>query len=260
MRPLVFVASLAANAALALGVPGCSGQSATAPLAPGGLHILFIGNSLTYVNDLPGTLSDLALLSNDTIRTGMVANPDYALEDHVADGHALAAISGGGWQYVVLQQGPSSLEANRQNLISMTEYFDGLIRAAGGRSALYMVWPQISNFDTFQRTVDSYVLAAQAVNGLLLPAGDAWRTAWSKDPSLAFYASDGLHPSGLGTYLAALVMYEDITGKDARLLPPRAVVQGVLLTYPESTIRLLQSAAHETNARYPRSRQDQGAR
>jgi hypothetical protein len=84
-----------------------------------------------------------------------------------------------------------------------------------------------------------------------MPAGAAWVTAWATDPTLQFYDLDGLHPSPLGTYLAALVISERLTGKDARLLPGTAVVEGNPLNVPEATVRLLQRAAHETNLAYP---------
>lgn len=49
---------------------GCAGRAGPVqPLAPGGYHVLFIGNSLTYVNDLPGTLARLADSAGDTIRS-----------------------------------------------------------------------------------------------------------------------------------------------------------------------------------------------
>ena len=47
------------------------------------LRVLFIGNSLTYVNDLPGTLAGIARSGGDTIRVEMVARPNYALIDHL---------------------------------------------------------------------------------------------------------------------------------------------------------------------------------
>ena len=73
------------------------------------------------------------------------------------------------------------------------------------------------------------LVAADAVNGLFLPVGSAWQAAWVRDPSLALYAGDGLHPSAIATYLAAAVMFERITGKDARALPGTAVVGGTTL-------------------------------
>jgi hypothetical protein len=228
------------------------GSDPVAPLPEGGHRVLFIGNSLTYENDLPATLAELAASVGDTIRVRTVALPNFALIDHYNGGsNALAQIATGGWEYVVMQQGPSSTQINRDSLILTARLFEPHIRSAGATPALYMVWPTIDRFRFFDEVRISYEMAADAVNGVFMPAGRAWITAWETDPDLELYAPDGLHPSPLGTYLAALVIYERITGHDARLLPGQAVVQGIPVNAPESTIRLLQRAAHETNQHFP---------
>jgi len=232
-----------------------TGIACGAPVEPaltGGVRVLFIGNSLTYVNDLPGTLSSMALSVGDTIRVATVAQPNFALIDHYQGGsNALGTIAEGGWKYVVLQQGPSTTTINRDSLILTAQLFDTHIRRVGATPALYMVWPTIDRIAFFDAARVSYQMAATAVSGVFMPAGRAWVTAWETDPNLVLYSSDGLHSSPLGTYLAALVIYERITGHDARLLPGVAVVEGRTLNTPEATIRLLQRAAHETNALYP---------
>ena len=218
----------------------------------GGIKVLFIGNSLTYFNNLPATLSALALSVGDTIQAGMVAEPDFALIDHYRGwSNALGEIARGGWKYVVLQQGPSSTTINRDSLILTAKLFEPHIRAVGATPALYMVWPTADRFAFFDAVRVSYQMAATEVNGVFLPAGRAWITAWDADANLALYANDGLHPTPLGTYLAALVIYERLTGHDARQLPGTAVVDGRTLGTPEATVRLLQRAAHETNGLYP---------
>ena len=68
---------------------------------------------------------------------------------------------------------------------------------------------------------------------------------------LALYGPDGFHPSSIGTFLAALEIYERISGRDVRTLPPRAFSNGQPLTLPEATIRLLQAAAHDANVAFP---------
>lgn len=70
---------IATALAVALAVIGCGASSSTAPLPGGGAHVLFIGNSLTYVNDLPATVEQIAASAGDTIRTKAVALPDFAL-------------------------------------------------------------------------------------------------------------------------------------------------------------------------------------
>jgi hypothetical protein len=215
------------------------------------LRVLFIGNSLTYVNDLPATLAGVAKAGGDTIRVEMVARPNYALIDHLTyHSGAEEAIKRGGWNVVVLQQGPTSLPTNRDSLILWTRMFDPMIRAVGARPALYMVWPAADRPQDFDAVRTSFQMAAQAVDGIFLPAGEAWLDAWQRNTTLALYGPDGFHPSPLGTYLVALTMYEALTGHDARTLPPRGVANGVPLEASEQTIRLLQEAAHQANVEY----------
>ena len=191
-----------------LAVASCSGTNAAVeppPATPAAAYrVLFIGNSLTYVNDLPGTVAQLAASGPTTISAASVARPNLALIDH-AEGksNALAVIDQGDWDYVVLQQGPSALDLSRDTLVIATRQLDHRVRAAGGRSALLMVWPEASRFEVFGNVRDSYRTAADDVDGLFLPAGEAWRSAWTADPQLLLYGPDGYHPSELGSYVAA---------------------------------------------------------
>src|SRR6185503_708666 len=202
---------------------GISCGNSTEPQRTGGIRVLFIGNSLTYVNELPRTVSALARSVNDTINVEMVASGGFALIDHYNGGSdALSQIALGTWDYVVLQQGPSSTPINRDSLILTAQLFNTRIRQAGAVPALYMVWPSTDRISFFDQVPISYQMAATAVNGIFMPAGRAWVTAWQSDPTLKLYHEDGLHASPLGTYVAALVIYERLTGHDARLLPGQA--------------------------------------
>jgi hypothetical protein len=230
---------------------GCGGAGSLGPLPAGGIHVLFVGNSLTYVNDLPGTVAALGASVGDTIRVSSATGADLALIDHLNGAtNALAQLKAGGWNYVVLQQGSSTLPVNRDSLTLWTKMFDPYIKAAGAKTALYMVWPTSDRAAFFDDCRLAYQQAAQSVNGVFMPAGEAWLKAWAFDPSLQLYSSDGLHPTPLGTYLAALVIYERITGHDARALPSNAMVAGKSLLLQSTVVRQLQAAAHAANQQY----------
>lgn len=227
------------------------GATATEPLPPGGHHVLFIGNSLTYVNDLPGMVAAIAASAGDTIRVATVAKPDFALIDHLNGGSdAVARIKDGGWEYVVLQQGPSSLVVNQDSLKLWTRGFDPYVRAAGATPALLMVWPSSDRAAFFDDVRKSYQNAALAVHGAFYPAGEAWLRAWAANPALPLYGDDGYHPSVLGTYVAALVVAECVTKRDARSFPPATSPSGIALGVDTATIRLLQRAAHQAIVDY----------
>ena len=229
-------------AAFAL-VMACGGPDITGFDDGGSGGVLFIGNSLTYANDLPEMVRALALASGDTLRVGMVANPDWSLEDHWNAGAARSTIRGR-WDVVVLQQGPSSLPESRTLLIDYTRRFAGEIRAAGAEPALYAVWPSVSRLGDFDRASESYRLAAEDVNGILLPAGEAWRAAWRVDPSLSLYAPDGLHPSMAGTYAAALVIYARLLHRSPVGAPSTLTLGGGTVVHIDPEVaRVLQSAA-----------------
>ena len=229
----------------------CAGGNPPAGPEPGsGYRVLFIGNSLTASNDLPGTVAQLAATVNDTIVTEAVTRPNFAVIDHVNGGSdAVDVVRQGGWDFVVLQQGPTSQGIGRDTLILAAKLLDPDVRAGGGRTAQLMAWPAAPDRAVFDGVLQSCLDTARAVDGRCFPAGEAWRAAWAEDPALPLYGPDGFHPSPLGTYLAALVVYEGITGQDARRLPAQAVVQGQTLPVSGGTVIMLQRVAHETVAR-----------
>jgi hypothetical protein len=228
------------------------GPRAPATLGEGGHHVLFIGNSLTYVNDRPGTVEDLASRAGDTVRVAMVALPNFAVIDHaLGQSNAVGVIKSQSWDYVILQQGPTTLGVNRDTLVIATKLLDPIVKASGGRTAQLMTWPSSDQTALFPQVRTSSQVAAQSVDGgVFIPAGDAWRAALEEDPTLPLYGPDGYHPGYLGTYLAALVVYEKVTGHDARLLPGVAYVSGANIGTPEQVVRMLQRVAHETVLRY----------
>jgi len=245
------LAALAAGSIIASAGACQDGAAPGGSPAPASLRILFIGNSLTYTNDLPGALVAAAAKAGDTVYVEMIAKPNYGLIDHLTyDSGAEAAIRRGGWDFVVLQQGPSTLPVNRDSLVIWTQLFDPIIRSVGAVPALFMVWPPTSQVGGFDAVRASYQAAADAVHGVFLPAGAAWQAALQRDPSLLLYGSDGFHPAPLGTYLAAIAIYGELTGRDVRLLPDVASVGGKPLNVPAATVSMLQEAAHEADTLY----------
>lgn len=232
-------------------ISGCARPLAgTRP--PAELRVLFVGNSLTYANDLPAIVQALAEASGKgRLSYETLAFPNYSLEDHWKAGDARRAIRAGRWDFVVLQQGPSALAESRALLVEYARRFAEEIRGSGARPALCMVWPSQSRPEDFDGVRDSYARAAEEVNGALLPVGEAWRAAWRHKPGLALYSPDGLHPSLIGSYLAAAVIYQQLYNQPSVTLPSslrlRSKTTPKIDLSPEEA-RLLQVAAVEAIA------------
>jgi hypothetical protein len=145
----------------------------------------------------------------------VLAGPNLGLEDHWRSRRVQKTLKRvDGWNFVVLQQGPSATEG-RPSLLEYSRRFSETIREAGGRPALYMVWPSTQRAFDFPGVRESYSDAAAQSDSLLLPVGDAWRVAWHLDGELSLYGTDGFHPSLAGSYLAALVIFEGLSGQEA---------------------------------------------
>ncbi len=201
--------ALAATAVLACGGDGTSSGAPTAlsvidsaALVGTGPAILFVGNSLTSSNNLPGRVERMSREAGTPVSTsGLTAN-DTSLGDHWANGTAPAAIRSRSWNAVVMQQGPSTLPESRADLIASATQYAQAIRAGGGRPALLMVWPLPGQ--TQAAVAASYRAAAEATNAVLIPAGDVWERVRAADPSVDLTIGDGYHPSALGSEIAAM--------------------------------------------------------
>ena len=231
-RIVLFVALAAV---VALGAVSCDRPRAA--VVVDARRVLFVGNSLTTAIDLPSMVHSLSAGVGARIECQTIAFPGFSLEDHWNRGDAARAIASGGWIAVVLQQGPSALPESRVLLVEYARRFDALVKRAGARTALYMVWPAATRSADFDAVSASYAAAAREVKGLLLPAGDAWRAAWRRDSTLALYGADGFHPSEEGSYLAALVIYARLSERSPIGLPA--------LGLSSARAALLQEAAEE---------------
>jgi hypothetical protein len=215
------------------------------------LRVLFIGNSLTASNNLPGIVEALAkaggqrpLVYQTEVQGG------FSLSDHWERGSVQKVIAGGKWEVVVLQQGPSTLPQSRSELLREARRFNELIRKEGARPALMMVWPLRHRPQDFERVRASYALAAGEVQGIFLPAGEAWRAARRRDPNLQLYTDD-IHPTMAGSYLAALVIYQQLYQKSPLGLPAKLqLANGGAIQLSQDQARLFQEAAAEANQKF----------
>lgn len=207
---------------------------------PPPLRVLFVGNSYTYWLDVPTITMLVADAHGIEMATGMLAEPDFAIEDHIVTGAYEAKLDERDWDWVVLQQGPSSLPQNREHLRVWTMRAADEARERGIRVALFSAWPALGNAHTWANAELSYHLAARASGGCVMPVAAAWRIARAADPALQLYDDDRLHPSRAGTLLAAFVFVRGLYG--TRGLKPGTL--DIATTYDDARWRPASNRAH----------------
>ena len=187
------------------------------------VRVLFIGNSYTSVNDLPGTFAALVRSGGGAVETTMIAPGGALLADHAGSPDVAAAIAGTAWTAVVLQeqsQVPAVPEARDRQMATAVASLAAQVRRAGSRLYLLETWAHRDGWPergldraAMQAAIDQGYRDVAARNAaFVVPAGEAWDRAVREAPGIALWQADGSHPTAAGTYLAACVLYASLTG------------------------------------------------
>ena len=165
-------------------------------------------NSLTYTNNLPILVENVGQQKGIVITTSMVAKPNYGLEDHWNDGVIQNLIEKESFNYVIIQQGPSSQAYGRASLLEYGRKIAALCKINNTKMGYFMVWPSLTYYHTFEGVIKNHKDAAIANEALLFPVGEVWKTYFDNTKDLSYYGSDGFHPSLKGSEAAANVIIE----------------------------------------------------
>ena len=204
--------------------PVAGGNLELARSGRSGVRVLFVGNSLTFKNDLPELVHRLGG-ARTPIFAGSFTAPGWQLWQFAGDRRLERLLHDVHWDVVVLQeqsQIPSFPADDRaREFIPYVERLADAARRSGAQPLLFVTWAHRTgdrrNFsgDTYaamqQRVVNGYREAARAANAAVAPVGLAWAKALTRRPQVELWARDGTHPSRAGSYLAACVFYALLT-------------------------------------------------
>jgi hypothetical protein len=171
------------------------------------LNVLFIGNSFTARNDLPGLIALLADASGHRLQHQLISVGGASLRTHWNKGHAQDRIRDGDFDYVVLQEQSTLPVKNAPRMHENVRLFDAVVRAAGARTALYMTWARRHAPATQLAITDAYESIGREVGATVIPVGLAWQSVLAGRKSPVLHDKDKSHPTLAGSYLAACVFY-----------------------------------------------------
>lgn len=247
--PLLFLLA----SMLAFAPATVAAQAAPANVAP--IRVLFVGNSLTYTNNLPRMVRAIAAsqAGGPAIETATYAIPGAELDDLWDDGHAAAALREGDWDVVVLQErggllscvARSTRDPECRRSDGAHRRFSELAREREARVLLLMTWPPSRGNDLgnsvqlrkrAERLTDAYRLVATKLGGgkevaVVPAAATLYRFAGNRAAEDVLV--DGIHPSVSSSLVMAAQLYQAISGREAQpadllidfpLLPANAMI------------------------------------
>jgi hypothetical protein len=172
------------------------------------LRVLFIGNSYTYYNGMPNMLASMVPSSGRLrIETRAETIGGATLERLAALRSTRFALLDGPWDFVVLQEQSMLPIISPEKMFRAARELDAEVRKVNAKTLLYLTWARRSEAAK-QATLDhAYGTLGKELGALVAPVGPAWQAALIASPDLALYVNDGSHPTPLGSFLAACVIY-----------------------------------------------------
>ena len=179
------------------------------------VSILFIGNSYTFVNDLPGVLKSMAANSTEPVdlATDGILIGGASLKAHWEAKGTTERIRNGEWDYVVLQEQSLLPIENPDAMLDYGNRLGRVIRSAKAKPVVYLTWARKTRPSSQDSLNRAYLQLARQIDAIVVPVGPAWQSVQRLDPSLELYDADGSHPSPLGTYVAAATFHRVLFGR-----------------------------------------------
>src|SRR5262245_27604541 len=185
------------------------------------LHVLFIGNSQIYFNDLPRLVEALA-------ESAPADRPRIHADRFVAGGASLERLWNAGdgkgtarakilekkWDHVILQD---IYFVKPDSFNKYARLFHELIQKNGSRTVLFCTASVSSQYPKgFQELHDMHLALKSELHVPVAAAGKAWLSYWGEAPTaeerLALYHADRQHPGVKGSYMYACTLYAALTG------------------------------------------------
>ena len=194
------------------------------------LNILFVGNSYTFISNMPHLVS----LISDSTKVKLVTSKSTAggatLSDHWNGEKGLKTkevISNGKYDIVVLQGHSMETIDNKDDYLKYSKKLCDLIKTSGAKPYLYVTWARQKVPQYQEKITKTYQQASKENDCDLIMVGEAWKLARTLRPDIQLFMPDGSHQSDLGAFLTACVFVGNFSGEVPANLPSNYSVTDV---------------------------------
>ena len=179
------------------------------------MKILFIGNSHTYMNDMPQLVREMMeAVTNESCEVVMLAYSGRPLKWHMEEEYFSVRFNllYGGYDYCVIQEQAHPM-APEEDTEKYTARIIGLCREVHTIPVIFETWAEKAKPENQNEMNRRYRKIASEQQAKLAPIGEVWEKVLAElNPDSDLYFRDGEHASPAGDYLAAMVIVKTITG------------------------------------------------
>jgi hypothetical protein len=189
---------------------------------------LFIGNSITYMGDIPQKFETIADAFGDSVDVTLHTPGGTGIGDHVVSEILYEKIRQGIWDYFIIQPGSGEspgtstppeitlerIETILDSVYHYNPYVQPLFYQISSRTWGHSP-EELENYNqTMDLILENVQYWADNTETFLAPVGETLRAAWNQDQETLFwYDFNDIHLNERGSYLAACVFYATIFQK-----------------------------------------------
>jgi hypothetical protein len=178
------------------------------------VRVLFIGNSLTFWNEMPSLTRRIAgsLGASPALATEFSGMGGATLRQHWEKGAALRLIREQKWNFVVLQAQSVEMMERPEETKKYATLFDREIDRVHAKTVIFETWRTEDSLGTgTQSQLNArYIALARELDAVIAPVGSAWEALQRSGMNL--FDPGGVHPNLRGSYLTACVFYSMFYG------------------------------------------------
>ena len=193
------------------------------------MNILFIGNSITFLNDMPTILKNMAAASGKNVYVSQWVKGAVMLSYFSQSPYAPDIIFSKKWDYIILQDGDYDIifPYEHQRLAGYVNQLKNLILINNPDTKIlfHMLYALKDGWTSdyihydypilTQKIIEGTTAFAKLVDVKIAPVGIAWNDIVINHPEIWLYHWDLNHPTYSGSYLMACVYYSTIFGESS---------------------------------------------
>jgi len=183
-------------------------------------RVLFVGNSLVYVGNLPAVFSALAAANDHAVHSDMIVKGGATLDERVADGSVKRALATHNYTTLVLQErggdlmcsfGPDSCIRSREAIKELSE----LARKKGVGVILLGTYQSLASSSRSLVEAESFAAADAGIP--YIEVSEKLQHLRAIEPELSWFYTDGMHPGKDLVLLDAVLIHRQVFGSFPRI-------------------------------------------
>ena len=173
------------------------------------LKLLFIGNSHTFMNNMPDMVAARIKENGYDCETFMLSPGGWTLEQHVAEQQTKYNIEHGKFDYVVLQE-RANLFPEKETFYESVWILADWIFESGAKPVIFDPFVRRGEEERQEDITNACQYIAEETGSIFAWVGGGFKSYADSWPDIDMYADDGEHASERGSDYMAKMIYEAI--------------------------------------------------